>query len=329
MDSQPSEVNPSLGELVGILAVDVRRFSRHNDTQQRKIVDQLPQVLNQAAERAGLPALWHQKAFNAFRGDGYVMGIAADLVDAVVDRFFDSLQSELRKRARGLRADGVELRMRTSLHLGPVAQFDKLLTDSPTGRLMIDSNRMVDAPAVRALLDKSDPEVTFVASVLSGAVMDHVIMAGRTTRRPSEFVEAPLHVDAKEYSGTGYLRVPAPSGALLRFGLLTGQPESPAADVPQEAPKPDSDSQVTNTVHGSAGNILQARDIVGNVDTRPAPGVNNGTSIIGNGNVTAGRDVDQSAGHQQFPGTFQAGGDADFGPSSGRRGNGDAETGTR
>ncbi|SDQ22091.1 hypothetical protein [Actinopolyspora saharensis] len=311
----------ALGEHTGILAVDVRGFGEHNTAQQQRIVDLLPDVLRQAARRANLAELWEGRFFRAFRGDGYLVGVRPDLLGAVVDKFFDALQAELRHRIGDLRKDGIEVRLRTSLHLGPVGSFEALLADSPTGKVMVDTGRMVDAGAVRALLDRSDPDVTLVASVLSSAVMEHVVEAGWTYRKPSEFVEAPLRVDTKEYSGTGYLRVPVPSGELLSSGLLDGQPEGDA----ESAPESESGEHVTaapeasNTFEGTAEESIQTRDVIGGVHDRSVRESGGGVTVTGNGSTVAGRDLDQSSHKQEFSGRFHTLGDSNFGPSSGRR----------
>ncbi|MFC5289841.1 hypothetical protein ACFPM7_22535 [Actinokineospora guangxiensis] len=319
MTSELAGATRSIDEYVGILAVDVRHFSQHNDAGQELIVDRLPEILQQVADRTGLDALWGQHRFKAFRGDGYVVGFDRHLICLVVDRFFDALQGELRRRSGEFRAAGVEFRVRTSLHLGPVTSFDALLMDSPPGRVLIETNRMVDAGAVRALLDNSDPDVTFVASVLSSSVMEDVIVAGATTRRPSEFVEAPLGVAAKEYSGRGYLRVPAPSGDLLRYGLLHGQPEVPVEDAPEAARVETVGDQIVNHVGESAHDVVQARDIGGGTHHDVARDKTKSIEVVGHGNVTAGNNVHQTSGDQVFSGTFNTESDANFGPSSGRR----------
>ncbi|MER7015464.1 hypothetical protein ABT324_28865 [Saccharopolyspora sp. NPDC000359] len=316
MDDQSREINRPIGEHIGILAVDVHGFSKHNTTQQQTIVQTLPDVLQQAAIRTGLRNDWDDR-FRAHRGDGYLMSVRQDLVAVVVDRFFDALQAELRRRAPQLRVEGITLRLRASLHLGLVGSFDALLTDSPTGRIMVDTNRMVDAKSVKALLDRSDPAVTHVASVISKSVMDEVVAAGHTSRQPSEFVQAPLEVDAKEYSGVGYLRVPAPSAELLRAGLLVGQPEPETGARPEDETAPLGDAHVQNSVRGHAENVAQA-GVMGDVTDRSVRG-NSGIVVSGNNNTTAGHDVDQSQHKQEFSGLFHTQGDSNFGPSSGRR----------
>ncbi|GGI86368.1 hypothetical protein GCM10011581_24320 [Saccharopolyspora subtropica] len=309
----------ALGEYRGILAVDVHCFGRHNDAQQKMIIDLLPEIIQQSASRAGLPQLWDGH-FRAPRGDGYLFGFHVDLVSAVVDRFFDALQGAMRQRAAQFRAAEITLRVRTSLHLGPVQSFDALLTDSPSGKVMVDTGRMVDADSVRALLDHSDPNVTFVASVISNAVMEHVVRAGRTARKPSEFVEAPLQVDAKDYSGVGYLRVPAPSQKLLSSGLLFGQPEPD----PEPTTEKRAIAGTANDVHGRADNVAQTHDVSGGINQGTQ---NRGIVVKGNGNTTAGHGIDQSKDKQEFSGHFYTHGDANFGPSSGRRINTDDTVG--
>lgn len=312
MDDQSQEINRPIGDHIGILAVDVHGFGKHRtDHQQQTIVHVLADVLQQAAIRTGLRSNWDDH-FRAYRGDGYLMSVRPELVAVVVDKFFDSLQAELRRRAPRLRTDNITLRLRASLHLGPVQAFNTLLADSPSGRIMVDVGRMVDAKPVKALLDHSDPAVTHVASVISSSVMEEVVAAGHTARQPTEFVQAPLEVEAKEYSGIGYLRVPAPSGELLSSGLLHGQPE------PDDGAAPEADgARVRNTFDGLAENVIQAGSVESFTDHSTR--ANGGIAVSGNNNTTAGRDIDRSQNKQEFSGGFYTRGDSNFGQSSGRR----------
>ncbi|WP_017975252.1 hypothetical protein [Actinopolyspora halophila] len=318
----------ALGEHTGILAVDVRGFGEHNTAQQQRIVDLLPDVLRQTARRANLAELWEGRLFRAFRGDGYLVGVRPDLLGAVVDKFFDALQTELRHHLGEFRKEGIEVRLRTSLHLGPVRSFDALVADSPAGKVMVDTGRMVDAGAVRALLDRSDPNVTLVASVLSSAVMEHVVRAGKTTRQPSEFVEAPLRVDTKEYSGTGYLRVPVASGELLSSGLLHGQPEGDAESAPESesGERVTAVPEVSNTFEGTAEESIQTREVLGGIRARSVHGSGGGVTVTGDQSIGVGRDLDQSSHKQEFSGRFHTRGDSNFGPSSGRHVGNDDES---
>ncbi len=308
------------GEYLGVLVVDAERFGAHDDVQQKHLTDLLPQVLEKAAWRSGLEALWESRRFPASRGDGYLFGFAPRLLAGAVDAYLDALQLELRARARELRAEGMALRLRASVHVGPLQEFDRLLADSPAGKVMIDTHRAVDAPQVRALLEQSDPDVTFLGTVVSEAVMDHVVRAGHSVRRPSEFVAAPLEVAGKDYRGTGYLRVPVPSGDLLVHGLLRGQPEE--HEEPVDTYAAPQHGAVTNTTGAVDDGIVVQGGHVGSFEahsTRAGGGASAVGTVTGDHNSVAGGDLDQSSGKQEFSGRFEMGGDGNFGASSGRR----------
>jgi hypothetical protein len=49
-------ITNDLGQLAGIIAVDVRKFSKHNDVQQEAIVKLLPKVLEAGAVSSVLSA---------------------------------------------------------------------------------------------------------------------------------------------------------------------------------------------------------------------------------------------------------------------------------
>ncbi|MEU8633426.1 hypothetical protein AB0C38_14740 [Amycolatopsis sp. NPDC048633] len=303
------EDSTTVGRYVGVLAVDVREFSKYNNDQQKAIVALLPEIMQQAAMRARVEHLWQQNEFLAPRGDGYLVGFSRDLLSAVVDKFFDALQVELRLNSPRFRSRGIEVRLRAAVDLGPVHAFDAGVTDSPAGSVMVNAVRLADSQEVRALLEHSDPVVTFVASAVSQSVMKDVVSAGRTVRRPSEFVETSLRVPGKGFSEVGYLRVPAPSGELLRSGLLFD--ESTADESPAAAPRvddPDTDDLNQET------NFEAGHDVSGDVQQRSVRDVSGGVSVTGDNNVTAGRD--QTTHNQDFSGTFLTGADANFGPAS-------------
>lgn len=315
-------LSPDPGHYSGVLAVDVRGFSEHTDAGQDTIVRLLPEILEQAAERANIRDLMQENRFRAFRGDGYLIGIDPRSVSAVVENFFDALQAELRRRRAELRSLDVEIRLRTSLHLGPVQPFDQLISDSPTGTVTVEAVRMVDAPQLRALLDRSDPAVTMVAVALSDEVIKHVVGAGHTERRATEFVPTPVRIEEKDFTGFGHLRVPVPSGDLLKNGLLNHLDRSDPADAPggqQSNESPPSNAPAANSFPGSANNATQARDIGGGVRGRSAHAESGGIAVQGNGNTTSRGDIDQSTNKQEFSGQFNTRGDANFGPSSGQR----------
>ncbi|MBA8823011.1 hypothetical protein FHX42_000340 [Saccharopolyspora lacisalsi] len=319
MDTDSETHHHGPGEYLGVLVVDAEGFSAHDDVRQKRLAGLVPRVLEKAAARSGTEALWNGRRFPAHRGDGYLFGFDPGLLARVVDFYLDALQSELRSWGRSLRAEGMSLRLRASVHAGPLQDFDSLLADSPAGKVMIDTHRAVDAPQVRALLEESDPGVTFLGTVVSEEVMERVVRAGHSVRRPSEFVVAPLEVAGKDYRGTGYLRVPVPSGDLLVHGLLRGQPEEHEEPVDTSAaPQHGTTTNTGGDVDG--GNVVQGGHVgsFGDHGNRATHGSVAVGSATGPG-TTVGHTVDQSSGKQEFSGNFGMGGDGNFGPSAGRR----------
>lgn len=112
----------------------------------------------------------------------------------------------------------MRLRMRASLNVGPV-----LVSAADTGSAaaiggaVITTHRLLDAPEVRDLLTRSDPEQTFLAVALSQRVYEDVLLTEYARLAP--LVEQ--RVTIKEYQGTVHLYVPRPSGDLLVHGFDT------------------------------------------------------------------------------------------------------------
>jgi hypothetical protein len=242
---------------VAILVVDIEKFSEHTDVQRQQLAQILPEVLEDAFKRCRLVDIWESRRFPDPTGDGYIIGFDPARLPYVVDDFFDALQAELAERAKVLRGSGMRLRMRTGLTVGPVRELDDLRVHSPVDSSMIENHRLVDTDAVRALLRKSDRDVTFVAAILSAQVVDQAVIDGGYTRlRESQFVKLPVEIVAKNFSGTAYLRVPQPSGELLARGLLgvQGKPgEEPEPEQSKVDPRPASGAVSVGDVRGVSG----------------------------------------------------------------------------
>ncbi|GAA4968246.1 hypothetical protein [Actinoplanes utahensis] len=254
-----------LPDLTAIMVVDVEKFSRHNDLQQDELAQLIPEVLEDACHRCGLEELWEQKMFPDSTGDGFIIGFAPRLLPHVIDRYLASLQEVLAARTARLRSRGMRLRMRLSVNLGPARVLANV--DSPVGSAMITTHRVVDAGALRALLEHSDPDVTMLAVALSERVMSDVVAPGHTRRlKASQFVACPLEISGKDFAATAFLHVPALSGDLLRRGLIGVLPTDPVEISPAPSGK----------------------------RKKPIAGGTTPVRVIGHGNVTAGRDVNQS-----------------------------------
>ena len=246
-----------------VLVVDAKEFGRNTDTDQAFLADMIPDVLSLAFERAGLGEVWHEALFPHNTGDGLGIGFDTRHLPAVVSRLFDTLQDVLAERDRRLRERGreVRLRMRASLHVGPVREQGTEGRSSVIGATVVNTHRLLDAKAVRDLLIRSDPDHTFLAVVLSQRVFDDVVASEHATLRPSRLVPTTVHV--KEFTGLVYLYAPNLSGDLLTHGIDEQLPQpEPTRDADKSQP-----AQISNVIRGSThfGTTIQVGQLRGGI----------------------------------------------------------------
>jgi hypothetical protein len=241
-----------------VLVVDAKDFGRASDPDQELLAEAIPDVVAQAFDRVGLAHVWREALFPHNSGDGLGVGFDTRYLPAVIAGLFDTLQDVLVERNRWLR--GVRLRLRASLNVGPVHEPDPQGHAGVVGRAVITTHRLLDAPAVRSVLTRSDPSETFLAVALSQRVVDDVVASGYTRISESRLVPVPVRV--KEFIGMVYLYVPNPSGELLIRGVHVHQDEPQDASTQPLVPAP---GHVTNTVRGGihGGTTIQVGHLHG------------------------------------------------------------------
>lgn len=245
--------------------VDAKEFGSNTDAGQALLADAIPDVLTLAFERAGLAQVWREALFPHNTGDGLGVGFDTRYLPAVVSRLFDTLQDVLAERDQRLRAHGrnVRLRMRASLNVGPVQEPDPSGKTSVVGSTVITTHRLLDAPVVRDLLTRSNPDHTFLAVAMSQRVFDDVVASEYATLPPSRLV--PTTVQVKEFTGVVYLYVPALSGDLLAHGVEGHQL---TADIDHEHQPA---SHFSNVIRGGthSGTTIQVGNLRGGINHYP------------------------------------------------------------
>lgn len=206
-----SERTAKLPPYRGVLVVDCKEFNGNPSRYQRELAGRIPAVLETALNRAGLDGLWHELRVRRSTGDGYILGVEPRFLPGLVDPYLDSLQAVLAEQDRELRAvdRSLRMRLRVSVHVGPLPDEDEDTNVNGCGKPMNDTHRLVDSTPVRDELVAADPDVTFVAAIISQRVYEDVVVAGYTGMRPSEF--SARRVQVKEYAEQGWLYVPRPS----------------------------------------------------------------------------------------------------------------------
>ncbi|MCP2166779.1 hypothetical protein [Goodfellowiella coeruleoviolacea] len=302
MGDLPSPSTPAFTTLPpyrAVLVVDIKDFSGNKGVHHERLSESVPLILENAFQRVGCGFVWQQITFPDSTGDGYAVGLPAEYLPLLVDPFLAGLQSELEYHHRLAPRAGHDerLRMRVSISVGPLTDSGQNRVGDGKGHARIETHRLLDAQPVRDLLDRSNPDVTLVAAILSARAYEDVVAAGYTGLAESQFVPAPVQV--KTYQGTAYLHVPRPSGGLLTEGF-TLDSAAPAAATPAHAEATDTAPAPAHAgISGVTGLASQARDVthhrtggIGDIGQVLGP-VNTGTQ----GNVQTGSG-------QQFNGDF-------------------------
>jgi len=240
-----------------LLVVDTKGFGSNSDATQAMMSAAIPDVLSQAFERAGLRHVWDAALFPHGTGDGFGIGFDPRFLPAVVTKLFDELQAVLAERHARLRTAGrsVRMRMRASLNVGPILEpGPETHSAVAIGSAVITTHRLLDAAPVRELLDRSDPDQTFLAVALSQRVFEDVL-ASEYAKLPTTRV-VPADVEVKEYHGTVYLYVSNPSGDLLRHG--TGRDYEKELTAAKETIGEPAPGNTTNVISGmQSGTAIQ------------------------------------------------------------------------
>ncbi|WP_346039872.1 hypothetical protein [Actinomadura chokoriensis] len=213
-------------EFRAVLVVDAEKFSAYRDVELPDLHLEIRRVLAAACHASGLGATWRNARFVQSTGDGILAVLPHEAAAALVDPFPRRLQEALADGAPGLRARGLRLRLRVALHVGLV---DDERADAPgISTAVIDVCRLLDSRPLRDALERSDPEVTFAAFMLSRVLFGDYVAGGRTGLRASQFTEVEARV--KQYAELAYLYVPAPSTLRADGGVKAA--EKRAAPAP-------------------------------------------------------------------------------------------------
>ncbi|MFH8514165.1 hypothetical protein ACH4CE_03275 [Streptomyces gelaticus] len=267
-----------------LFAVDAKDFTGLPALQHGPVSQLIPELVDQALERAGLPELRDSKRFLANTGDGVVFGFDPALLPFVLWPFLGVLDDTL--GAYNKQCVGPRIRLRASVHVGPLPDAGGLGDGNGTPRN--DTHRLLDSRPVKAILTAASEQVTHLAAVISQRVYEDVVLGAYTGLHPDRCVEVPATVEGKNFSQRAWLYVPSPSGNLVQAGV---RPREESA-VPDDT---------------SAGREQ---------DPAPSPGTHysGNTQHVGEGAAvmgSVGRDVSYTGGSRTYHGTNQHWGGGD------------------
>jgi hypothetical protein len=138
------------------------------------------------------------------RGDGAIFVLPARHVARLVDPLLGHLGQALERRERSRPADAPSIRLRASVHVGP------LEPPRHDGDAVNYACRLVDSDAARAAMAAAVDHELMLAAAVSGTAFDRSVRAGRTrTLQPRHFLSATALVKNKPgFQETCRLHVP-------------------------------------------------------------------------------------------------------------------------
>ncbi|MFF3847011.1 hypothetical protein [Streptomyces sp. NPDC002328] len=214
-----------------LFAVDAKDFTGLPAVQHGPVSRLIPELVDQALEKADLGDLRDAKRFPANTGDGVVFGFDPAFLSFVLWPFLHVLDGVL--GAYNQQCVGPRIRLRASVHVGPLPDSGEPGDGNGTPRN--DTHRLLDSRPVKAILAAASEQVTHLAVILSDRVHEDVVLGGYTGLHPDRCVEVPATVEGKNFAQRAWLYVPSPSGNLVRAGVPADH--EPAQDAPpHEAP---------------------------------------------------------------------------------------------
>ena len=115
-------VSRDLADYHAVIAVDIKDFTSNTDTENWLLARRLPQVLEEAFARSGLD--FSSVKFPDQIGDEYVVGLDYHRLPHLIHPLLDRLQDVLAELDAEVRGRGPRMRLRASIHIGPLPGED-------------------------------------------------------------------------------------------------------------------------------------------------------------------------------------------------------------
>ncbi|GGN32920.1 hypothetical protein FHR83_001734 [Actinoplanes campanulatus] len=233
-----------------ILAVDAKDFTKlpasaHEDTSVA-----IKSVVGSAMRDAGLEADWVEPFFFGDTGDGFAVGLPTRILPFLIDPFPVLLQDRLAQR-RNEHPGEVALRLRVSLHVGPLPVDSAAPSSTGNGAARNDTHRLLDADVIKEALRDVSPEIALVAMIISERVYDDVVRGRYAGLHPDNFVPVTARVAGKSFDQPAWLHLPAQPGRPFESDpTKTADPANHTATIPSSPFLSTNYGQVAQINHG-------------------------------------------------------------------------------
>lgn len=208
------------------LVVDMRKYSQIPEAEMAAVRSSLDSVLANVFAESGLNVSTPEEDDYRERGDGAIFVLPARDTARLVD-LLSRLNDALVRHHRAQLADSPPIRLRASVHVGP------LVMPGYRGDAINDACRFVESQAVRQAMTAAVEQDSFLAAVVSEIAFRRSVRAGRTKLQESQFLPSIARAkDKPQFEEPCMIFVPRVSPALVSPYLATAidaqQPSDPA-----------------------------------------------------------------------------------------------------
>lgn len=221
-----------------LLTVDMKEYSRLPEAKMAPTRTDLDDILATVFAQNGIGDVTSLSGAVKDRGDGAIFVLPARHAARLVDPLLTHLGQALERREQTRLASAPPIRLRASVHVGPLAPPDH------RGDAANDACRLVDSDAARQAMAAAVDNGVLLAAVVSDTVFRRTVAAGRTSvLKEQHFHRATARVEGKPgFEETCWLFVPGLVPAVITPYLVEVSDAVPGDRQDQAAPHSPKDS---------------------------------------------------------------------------------------
>ncbi|MFI7043290.1 hypothetical protein ACWDR9_13920 [Streptosporangium sandarakinum] len=204
-----------------LFVVDMRDYTNTADPSMEQVRKDIDDLLATAFTESGLSKEWQNPELRNDTGDGFILGLPTTRMWRLLDPLIENLDRVLYRYDQARLASTPPVRLRVSVHLGP-------LPDSYRGSAINDLCRLVNSDQAKEALTIAIDRGVFVALIVSDEVFQVVVRQGRTERLDHrDFHKIIATVPDKNFEAPAWLH--APRVGASAFKPLSASTEDAAA----------------------------------------------------------------------------------------------------
>ncbi|MET8241764.1 hypothetical protein ABZU88_35685 [Streptomyces sp. NPDC005245] len=210
----------------------MKNYSQLPEAKMAAVRSDLGDILDTVFAQSALPNLHSLGDAHKDTGDGAIIVLPARHTARIVDPLLGHLNDALARYDRQRLASNPTIRLRSSVHVGPLTPLDH------RGDTINEACRLVNSNEARQAMAAAVDNGSFLAAAVSEAAFRRTVHAGRTPNlQARQFLAASARVDGKEgFEEACRVHVPGLSAETLRSYIRSlSEPSSDTADTREEA----------------------------------------------------------------------------------------------